>query len=223
MMQQEPPSRPDMMGEVRVRVPLPLVIPLVAIVVIAAVTFAFSRVLLTIPAEAATVVALVTAVNVLIAGSVIALRPRLHRVGVLEVALIALYPILIGVVIANTSIGEEAAPAAEGQATEESSAAPAGGGAVALTASNVQFDTSEITLTAGTEVTVTLDNEDTVEHNFSLYRSEDDAAAQSNAIFAGPNAAAGESVDYTFKAPPPGDYPFQCDLHPSMAGTATVS
>jgi plastocyanin len=223
MTQQEPSSRPDLMGEVRLRVPLPFIVPLVAVVVIAAATFGFSRVLLTIPAEAATVVALATAANVLVASAFIALRPRLHRVSVLEIALIALYPVLIGVVLANTNIGEEAVPAEEAATQQEGSApAPGDGGGLALTASGLQFDTSELSLPAGEEVTITLNNEDTAPHNLAIYRNEQDASAQANALFDGPDVAPGESADYTFKAPPKGDYPFQCDIHPAMAGTATA-
>src|SRR3712207_9583297 len=71
------------------------VVPLAAVAVIAILAFGFSRVLLTVPPEAATVVAIATAANILIGGAFVALRPRLHRVGVLEIALIALYPVLI--------------------------------------------------------------------------------------------------------------------------------
>ena len=222
-MQPEPPARPDLVGEVRLRIPLPIVVPVVAIVLIAAAAFGFSRILLTVPPEAATVLALVMAANILIAASLIALRRRMHRVAVLEVVLIALYPVLVGVVLANTSIGEEteagaseAAAEAGAPATEEG-AAPSGD-AITLVAESIQFDTDAITVPAREEVTVTLDNQDTAPHNFAVYRDE----SAGEAIFEGENVDAGASTDYEFTAPPPGEYYFQCDLHPTMNGTVTA-
>src|SRR5918997_1845046 len=105
-MSQDMSSRPDLTGEFRVRVPLPIVVPLAAIAVIAVIAFGFSRILLAISHEAATT------------GAFIALHPRMHRVGVFEVALIALYPVVIAIVIAATGIGSEATTesAAEGTA-----------------------------------------------------------------------------------------------------------
>jgi plastocyanin len=216
--QGEPPSRPDLMGELRVRVPLPVVIPVVAIVLIGALAFGFSRVLLTVPAEAATVLAIATAANILIGCAFVALRPRLHRVGVLEIALIALYPVVIGVVIANTGIGEEAEPA---EAAAQP-AAPASGDAVTLVAESIQFDTDTISLPARKDAVVTLDNQDTAPHNFALYPDEEAGASQSDALFQGENVDPAQSVDYEFRTPPPGEYYFQCDVHPAMNGSATV-
>jgi plastocyanin len=220
--QGEPPSRPDLMGEMRLRLPLPVVVPLAAVAVIAILAFGFSRVLLTVPPEAATVVAIATAANILIGGAFVALRPRLHRVGVLEIALIALYPVLIGVVIANTSIGEEAEPAEAGAAAPSEAAAPASGDAVALVAEAIQFDADSISLPAREDAVVTLDNQDTAPHNFSLYPDEQAGASQSDALFEGEIVDPGQSVDYEFKAPAPGEYYFQCDVHPAMNGSASV-
>jgi plastocyanin len=205
------------MGEVRIRVPLPVIVPIVAVVVIAALAVGFARVLLSVPAEAATVLALATAANILIAGAFIAMRPRMHRVGVMEVALIALYPVVIGIVIANVGIGEEAATA------EPVAEQPAGGGAdVALVAQSVQFDTESITLPARADVTVSLDNRDSVAHNLSIYANEADGQAQTDPIFDGADVAGGASTVYDFTAPPKGEYYFQCDLHPAMNGTVTA-
>ena len=146
----------------------------------------------------------------------------MHRVGVLEVALIALYPIVVAVVIGYTGIGTEAAPAADA-AQEEGSGAPSAGSADAtLVAQSVAFDSDSIELPADSDVTVVLDNQDSLPHNISLYESEGDADAQSNAIFKGDNVDPDSSADYSFKSPAPGDYVFQCDIHPTMRGTAAV-
>ena len=106
--QQEP-----LVGEVRFRVPLPIVIPIVALVVIAVFVVGFSKVLLAIPSEAATVIAIAMAANVLGVCAYLALRPKVSTTTVFELIAILIYPLLIGIVIANTGFGEEEA-AAEG-------------------------------------------------------------------------------------------------------------
>lgn len=230
-MRQDTSSRPDLTGEFRVRFPLPVVLPLVAVVIIAVLAVGFSQVLLNIPKEAATLVALVTAANILIASAFVALRRRMHRVGVLEVALIALYPILVAGVIAYTGIGTEAEGGAEAEvAQEETTGEEAGGGGnggtgggdLTLVAADISFDTDSITMPAETDVTLTLDNQDSVPHNVSIYETEGAADAQDNALFQGENVDGGASLDYQFTSPPPGEYVFQCDLHPTMRGTATA-
>jgi plastocyanin len=216
-------SRPDLTGEFRVRFPLPVVLPLAAILAIGAAAFGFSRVLLNIPKEAATAVALVTAANILIACAFVSLRSRMHRVGVLEVALIALYPIVVAVLIGYTGIGTEAAAGPAEAAQEESSSAPSAGSADAtLVAQNVSFDTDSIKLPADRDVTVVLDNQDSVAHDFALYKSEADADSQSNSIFTSDTVDPGTSAENSFKSPAAGDYVFQCNIHPTMRGTATV-
>lgn len=220
-MSQDIPSRPDLTGEFRVRFPLPVVVPIVAVAVIAVVTLGYSRVLLSIPEDAATAVALMTAANILIACAFVALRRSMHRVGVLEVALVAAYPIVVAVVIANTGIIGESTAEGEGAAAHQETAS--GGGAdVTLVAQSVAFDTDSISLPAAQDVTVTLDNQDTVPHNFALYETEEDADAQANALFQGDNVDGGASLDYEFTSPEKGDYVFQCDVHPAMRGSAAV-
>jgi plastocyanin len=216
----EPQSRPDLMSEVRLRLPLPLVIPLVAVVVIAVVAVAFSRILLAVPPEAATILALATSANILVACAFVALRPRMHRVGIMEVALIALYPVLIGVVIANVGLGEETT-AAEGHAAPQEEQAASGADAT-IVAESIQFDTDALSLPAEQDVVVTLDNQDAAPHNLSVYESEADGQAQTNPVFDGEDVAAGSSADYEFTTPAAGEYYFQCDIHPAMNGTLAV-
>jgi plastocyanin len=225
MSYQDPSSRPDLVSEVRIRVPLPLVVPLAAIAVIALVTIGYSRILLGVTAEAATAIALVTAANILIACSFVALRSRMHRIGVLEVVLIALYPILVGVVLAYTGVGSNEGAAAPREAAPAQSAeqpAAASGGAVTLVAQNISFDTDQIELPANKDVSVTLENQDTAPHNFAIYRNEQDATAQTKPLFRGDPVDPNASDTYEFKSPPKGSYYFHCDIHPTMSGEVTV-
>jgi plastocyanin len=91
---------------------------------------------------------------------------------------------------------------------------------VRLIASDISFDTDEITLTVGAETTVQLDNQDEgLPHNFAVY--EDESAA--TAIFQGETFEGPATTEYTFTAPDAGTYFFRCDVHPTqMIGTVVV-
>ena len=210
------PARSDLTGEVRMRVPLPLLIPLGAFAFIAVVAVGFSRVLLSLPKEAATVVALAVAANILAACAFAALRPRMARLSLIELLLVVSYPLIIGIVIARVGFGgTEGGP-------HTPSPAPPGGVTTELSASGNAFDKSTITLAAGQEAEIEFSNEDTVEHNLAIYESQEAGEAQEDAIFDGELIAGGESTEYTFEPPPDGEYYFQCDVHPGMNGTVTV-
>ncbi|MFP5351391.1 MAG: cupredoxin domain-containing protein [Actinomycetota bacterium] len=94
-----------------------------------------------------------------------------------------------------------------------------GGGAdsgLSITAANVAFDTDHLTIPADGGDLV-FKNEDTAEHNVAIY--EDDSAETD--IFVGDTIPGGQEITYPIPAHEPGDYYFQCDLHPTMNGTAT--
>ena len=80
-----------------------------------------------------------------------------------------------------------------------------------LVAENTQFDKDRLQAPAGSEVSLTYENGDGVEHNFSLYPSEDSG----DPLFEGPLLPGPSFVIYQFTAPKdPGTYYFQCDVHP---------
>ena len=84
----------------------------------------------------------------------------------------------------------------------------AGAGAT-IVAANIAFDPTELSVAAGE--TITLRNEDDVEHSFTIDDPEVDAEAEG-----------GEEA--TVEAPDePGTYDFHCRYHPEqMTGTLTV-
>jgi plastocyanin len=215
-MNSSPPRTDPMVGEVRFRVPLPVLIPLAAVIAIALITIGFSRVLLALPKEAATVVALVTAANVLGAFAVFALRPRMSQASLVELAVVVLYPVIIGIAIAQLGVGEEGEAAAETAPAPQAAAAEG-----TVVAENVQFNTDTIELQAGEEASIPFENADSVQHNIAIYETAQDAESQENPIFKGEVITASETT-YQFPAPPKGEYVFQCDIHPAMSGQVIV-
>ena len=222
-MDRNPAQRDPMVGEVRFRVPLPILIPLAAVAVIALVTIGLSRVLLAIPPEAATAVAVVTAANVLGACAIVALRPRLSQASLVELAIVVLYPVLIGIVIATLNVGEAAEEGSEAPAQEQQqqAAGPVTDGGT-IVAEGTTFTSDTIELEANKEATITLDNQDSVLHDLAIYETPEDASGQSNPLFDGEDVSTGQHPQ-TIPPLDKGEFVFQCDLHPStMNGTVTV-
>ncbi len=86
---------------------------------------------------------------------------------------------------------------------------PSAGAGATIVAANIAFDPTELSVGAGE--TITLRNEDDVEHSFTIDDPEVDAEAEG-----------GEEA--TVEAPDePGTYDFHCRYHPDqMTGTLTV-
>ena len=100
------------------------------------------------------------------------------------------------------------------------SAAPPPSGAVTVTAANLAFDPTAISLPAQTASTVTLDNQDGgIPHNFAIYTDD----SYSEALFTGEYVTGVATLDNEIPALDPGTYVFRCDAHPTtMYGTVTV-
>lgn len=83
-----------------------------------------------------------------------------------------------------------------------------------ITASDLAFNTSTITVPAGADVVVNFNNMDaTIDHNFAVYT---DSSATTN-IFKGEVVTGPVMTTYTFTAPStPGTYFFRCDIHPAQ-------
>ncbi len=222
MSEQHSPGTDPMVGEVRFKVPLPILIPVAALAVIALVTIGMSKVLLAIPPEAATTVALAAAANVLIAAAILAHRKRMGSTSLIEMGVIVVYPIVIGVVIALLGIGsgeehggaDEPPPAQSGPVT-------AGG---TLSAETLQFTSDAIELVAGEESEITLDNADSAPHNVWIYETAQDADDLNDdaALFEGEDVGPGESTTYSIPSLDKGEFPFICRIHPAMRGLVTV-
>jgi plastocyanin len=104
-------------------------------------------------------------------------------------------------------------------------AAPGGGGGggeegVTVVAADLAFDTDTIELPPDTETTITLDNQDPgIQHNIAIYADD----SLGDELFKGELATGPVSVNYAVPPLPAGEYYFQCDVHPNMAGTVVVA
>jgi plastocyanin len=215
--------------EVKDRLLLPILIPLAATVALAFVILAFSRILLAVPPEAATPIALAMALNVLTGAALFASLPRL-RSGVLKAVLVVGAVILATGAVTSMAVsgeldelfgkekvaeqaGPKGAPGGEGGGGQKDGAGPG------LTAKAISFDKSELKLPAGKEAPLPFDNQDAgIPHNVSIYTDQGGEALFQGEIITGP-----AKVDYPVPALEAGTYYFQCDVHPQMNGTVTVA
>ena len=88
-----------------------------------------------------------------------------------------------------------------------------------------EFDPGTITVPAGANVTISLENEGALEHSWTLVSNEIDPveATDADAIneAASGNVAGGETARFSFVAPEPGEYQFVCTI-PGHAAAGMV-
>ena len=88
---------------------------------------------------------------------------------------------------------------------------------IELVASSVHFNVECLVVPAGEPLAVTLKNKDSVNHNFSIYTLD------FKSEFTGDISYGGETFHYKVPALEPGQYLFQCDIHPAdMSGPLIV-
>ena len=88
---------------------------------------------------------------------------------------------------------------------------------IELVASSAHFNVECLVVPAGEPLAVTLKNKDSFNHNFSVYTLD------FKSEFTGDIAYGGETFHYKVPALEPGQYLFQCDIHPAdMSGPLIV-
>ena len=88
---------------------------------------------------------------------------------------------------------------------------------IELVAKNIHFSVKCLVVPAGKPLTVAFQNKDFVNHNFSIYTLEFESE------FTGDITYPDERVSYKVPALEPGQYLFQCDIHPKdMSGPLIV-
>lgn len=212
-------SQRELSEEVRFRVPLPIIVPVVSLVLIGAVTFGLSRILLSVPKEVSVIVAIAVAANVLIAASFIANRPESARNAWAELLIVFTYPLLIGFVLTQLNLGGETHAVAEEAGAQGEAEEAAGGAGLNISAIDLQFNTENLVLPAQEEAEIAFANEDasSIQHNVAIYEEEGGAD-----LFVGEVIPGGQSTTYSVPAFDKGEFYFQCDVHPGMNGSVTV-
>lgn len=202
-----------MRDRTRDRVFLPIAMPIGILIVLAFVLYGFSRILLSLPANAATAIALVVAISILIVCGIAANRSVVRS---------AVLASILGAVVGVAMLAGGVALIATAGTGEEGGdhAGPPPGGGVTVVAQNVQFDTNEIHLPAGQPSTITFENRDPgVQHNIAIFPSEDDL---SEPLFRGDIISGPDTVTYEIPPLEAGTYYFHCDVHPQMSGRVVV-
>jgi plastocyanin len=153
-------------------------------------------------------------------------RPRAPYLSVLY--------LLIPLVVVAFLVGQQtSAPSAEAPADGATEAPADGGGGdageqpvsgtdITLVAESLAFNTEEIGFPPAEPVSMTLDNQDTVPHDFAIYPDEEAATARRGDIFTGEQVPAGSESTYEFESPEAGNYYFLCSIHPTMNGAVVV-
>jgi plastocyanin len=193
--------------ELRERTILPVLIPVLAIVVTEIFVFSMSRVLLAAGEQGAVVIALGAALAIMIGAAAIAAGKRVRTSTIVGVL------VLLGLVsVAAGALAIQRGPAYE---KEEAANRPT----LEVGAADLAFDTDTLELTSAVTI-IEFDNADAQPHNIAIYPTE---ASLNDPLFKGEIIAAGQSTSYEVPAIRPGEYYFQCDVHPTMKGTAEVT
>jgi plastocyanin len=190
--------------ELRERAILPILIPVAAIVLTEIVVFSMSRVLLISGKNAAVVIALGAALAILIGATFIAARPRISTSAILGV---------LGVLLVGTiGVGAYALTQKPFYEREAEASRPT----IEVSAASLAFDTETLEL-APSGTVIDFQNADSQPHNIAIYDGKDATGA---VLFKGAIINGGASAKYEVGELEPGVYFFQCDVHPTMKGTA---
>src|SRR4051795_891529 len=112
------------------------------------------------------------------------------------------------------------APGASGAPAGSAAPGGAGGGeALKITAKNISFEQTNLSVKAGAPFKIDFDNEDSgVPHNVAIHQG----SPTGTEIFKGAIFPGVATQTYDVKQLDPGTYAFVCSVHPTMTGTLTV-
>lgn len=194
---------------VKDRVFLPVAIPVGVMAFIALVAIAMSQILLNVPKEIATAVALMVAFNILVVCAVVASRPKLSMMDTVPMLGVAVVPVLIGLAVAGGMV--EITGGDEHGAHEEEPK-------VAISAQGLAFDTKELKVPADKPFKIEFTNNEAAPHNVVIQKD----AASSDPLFKKPFFAGPKTVTWEVEPLAPGIYFFKCEVHPNMNGSVSA-
>ena len=132
-----------------------------------------------------------------------------------------IYALILGILLISVLLSGCSAPTStQSSNTSTSTQTTSNTVTINLTAKNMAFDKSTITVPAGTHVKVIFDNQDNgVPHNFAVYETSE----AKKSIFVGKIITGMATTTYEFDAPTKvGTYFFRCDVHNTMNGQFIV-
>ena len=129
-------------------------------------------------------------------------------------------PYFFRCIVHPTMTGQIQAVQGEGGPGGTGGSGPGGpGGGVTVVAQNIAFDTSTINLPPAPS-TITFENQDAgVQHDIAIYSN----SSLDQELFNGDLVTGPATVQYQVPALEPGEYYFQCNVHPNMNGKVVVS
>jgi plastocyanin len=196
----------------RDRVVLPILLPIVMLLVIAAALFGFSRILLSLTKDAATAIALIVALSILVVAAVVASRSVVRASSLAS---------MLGAIAGVAMLAGGIALIAVGAGGEKEG----GGGpavTISLTAKGIAFDKTKLSVPAGKPFAIAFDNQDAgIQHDVQIFDNEGFTGTPllNGEIVTGP-----AKVTYEAPALDPGTYYFHCSVHPAqMQGTVEAT
>jgi plastocyanin len=200
-----------MRADLRDRVVLPILLPLGIVLFLVALLWGFSRLLLGVTPTAATVMATVVALGILVISAVAANRHtiRSSTIGAVFGATVGLAMLTGGIALAVVGSGEAEEPDENG----------AHGATVELVAANIAFEPTTLSAPADTPFTIEFDNRDSAQHNVVIYDNPDRSGT---AVFDGELISGPATVEYPVDPLAEGTYYFLCVVHPQMTGEIEV-
>ena len=191
---------------------LPILIPVGALAVIVVVLYAFSRVLLSMKANAATAVAFAAAAGIMAVAAFVASRKQVTgaALGAFVGAAAGIAMLAGGVAIAVIGPPEE-----EVEPFHAAIAAPEG-------AASAGFSTEALEVEPDVPIDLEFDNQDPgVGHNVQIFDGPDASAAS---LFQGEVITGPAKTTYIVPPLSEGDFFFHCEVHPTtMTGTITAA
>lgn len=192
---------------------IPLAIPIGAGIVIAAIILSVSQILLAVPEDVATPIALCIALIILLGCAYFATARSVSR-GIITLGVAVPAIVLFGAGI-GAGIYRQANPKTENKGGAEANAAPKR----QITTDN-KFSQTSYTIAAGQQATIDVENQGSNQHNMHVLGVTNPDGSDIKTDLLSP----GQKASLTFTITQPGTYKFQCDVHPTeMTGTITVT